>query len=366
MKSRQVILKEFGGALDIVEVEVGNPAPGEVIVSVDIAGVCGSDVHTWRGEVARKLPMTLGHEGVGTIVAVGNYVIADYSGVRVKPGDRVYWCPLLPCNKCIHCTVKRDVTNCEDAKIYGPAGRPNWNSYADIVTLPAGMAFYRIPDDTSSTAVIALGCALPTVLQAFDRLGSFRRGDTVVVQGCGPVGLAAVIVAQSLGAGAIVVIDRIADRLAMARTLGATDGVLIDSAQQVVDRRENILALIGGRGADVVIEATGAISAFSEGIGLLAAGGRYLLVGLWAGQDAVQIDPHYILRKNLRIIGSAYAAPGHYQGAIDIAHRYNRDLPLEQIVTSQFRLEDAAMAFRTIEQGSAGKAVLVPSQMEQT
>jgi len=97
--------------------------------------------------------------------------------------------------------------------------------------------------------------------------------------------MAAVLVARSLGAGCILAVDRIADRLAMAKSLGATDVVLANTAQQALDRREGILALIGGRGADVVVEATGAISAFSEGISLLASGGRYLLVGLWAGQD---------------------------------------------------------------------------------
>jgi threonine dehydrogenase-like Zn-dependent dehydrogenase len=360
MKSRQVILREFNRPLDLYEVEVGDPGPGELIVRVDFAGVCGSDLHTWKGEFSRALPITLGHEGVGTVVSAGSGVKTDHAGIRVRAGDRVYWCPLLPCNQCHYCSVEHDVTNCENAKIYGTAGQPNWNSYADFVKLPSGLAFYRIPDDTPSQAIIALGCALPTILQAFDRLGPIRPGSSLVVQGCGPVGLAAVLVAKSLGAGFIVVVDRIASRLAMARTLGATDSLLASPAQESSERREKILTLIGGRGADIAIEATGAISAFSEGISLLAPGGRYLLVGLWAGLETAQIDPHHILRKNLRVIGSAYAAFQHYQRAIEIVQRHSRELPLAQIVTGLFRLGDVLNAFEAMEQGRAGKAVLVP------
>ena len=364
MKSRQVILREFNRPLELIEVDVGDPAPDEVIVRVDFAGVCGSDLHTWRGEVARTLPITLGHEGVGTVASMGDNVRTDHAGARVKSGDRVYWCPLLPCRHCYHCSVENDVTNCADAKVYGPVGQPNWNSYADFACLPAGMAFYRIPDDTPSEDVIALGCALPTALHAFDRVGPVRPESKIVVQGCGPVGLAAILVARTLGVTSITVVDRIAERIEMARTLGATGGVLIQKSHSQTQRRQNILTLSGERGADVVIEATGAISAFFEGVDLLARGGRYLLVGLWPGQEKAQIDPHHLLRKNLSIIGSAYAAPEHYRRSIEIAQRHHDKFALSRIVTGRFGLQHAAAAFENITRGRAGKAVLVPSQME--
>src|SRR5690606_29971092 len=130
--------------------------------------------------------------------------------------------------------------------------KPNWGSHADFAWLPGGMPFFRLPDHARPEAVAALGCALPTVLRGFDRCGPIRLNDSVVVQGAGPVGLSAVLVAAQAGAREIVVIDGSAQRLEAARELGATETIALDVAPE--ERRRRIHDLVGSRGPDVVVE----------------------------------------------------------------------------------------------------------------
>ena len=150
----------------------------------------------------------LGHEGIGTIDALGDGITTDHAGVPVKAGDRVYWMPLRPCHNCYYCSVEQDLTLCENgmADLFRDANLPPSATYSEYSSLNAGMPFYRIPDDTPSEAVIAFGCAMPTMLQAMERLGGVDVGQTVVVQGCGPVGLAATLLAKAAGAGQIIVV----------------------------------------------------------------------------------------------------------------------------------------------------------------
>ena len=193
-------------------------------------------------------------------------------------GDLVYWAPIALCHRCHSCTV-REETPCENSQFFEHAEKPNWGSYADFAWLPNGLAFFRLPDGADPEAVAALGCALPTVLRGFDRCGPVRVNETVVVQGAGPVGLSAVLVAAVAGAREIIVIDGVAQRLEIAKTLGATATVSLDQAPE--ERRRQVYDLTGHNGPDVVVEAAGFLPAFPEGVDLTGNHGRYIVLGLW-------------------------------------------------------------------------------------
>jgi threonine dehydrogenase-like Zn-dependent dehydrogenase len=358
VSGRQILLQRFNAPLELRDVTVPSPEPDELLIHIDLAGVCGSDVHTWHGEVPRVLPIVMGHEGVGTLAALGKDVTSDSAGGPVKEGDRVYWSPARACNRCRACAIEKDPSACDRKGVYGPVGGRNRNSYADYAMLSLGGTFYKIPDDTPSEAVIAFGCAMPTILQAFDRLGPVQVSSAMVVQGCGPVGLAAILMARCSGCHPIIALDRFEDRLRIARTIGATHTIVVSPRQTVEARRDQIHGICGGRGADVVVEATGNLQAFSEGIQFVARNGRYLVVGLWAGEGTAALDPHHVLRNNIRIIGSAYAAPSHYYRAVQIARQSHRDIPMASVVTSRFTLDNALQALHAVERGQAGKAVL--------
>jgi threonine dehydrogenase-like Zn-dependent dehydrogenase len=336
---------------------------GEVIVRVLMGGVCGTDVHFWQGDMPLPGPLVLGHEGIGVIDQLGEGLTTDFAGESVGKGDRVYWVPLRPCHHCYYCTVQKDLTLCENAMadLFRDAKMPPSASYSEYSWFPAGMPFYRIPDDTPSEAVIAFGCAMPTMLQGMERLGGISVNQTVVVQGCGPVGLAATLLAKISGARQIIVIGAPKQRLEMASRLGATHTINLEIAKSEEERIAQVRDLTGGRGADVVIEAAGVVTAFGEGLKIAAKNGRYLVVGLWSAPGTVAVEPRYINNNNLRIIGTALYQSPHLHGAIQVARKHHREFPLAEAVTHRFALGEVQQALEAVAKLETIKAVIVPS-----
>lgn len=340
------------------DVPIFDPEPGGALVRIIAGGVCGSDVHIKSGEAGiMPFPIILGHEGVGRIEKLGSGVSTDYAGVPVKAGDLVYWAPIALCHRCHSCTVLEE-TPCENSQFFEHARKPNWGSYADFAWLPNGLAFFRLPDGASPDAVIALGCALPTVLRGFDRCGPIRMGDTVVVQGAGPVGLSAVLVARLSGAREIIVVDLHENRLATARTLGATATVSLKDSED--ERRRQIYERVSSHGPDVVIECAGVLQAFPEGVDLTGNHGRYIILGLWGAIGKQQISPRDMTIKNITVAGATFPKPKHYHGALQLAARLQHEVPLAQLVTHRYSIADAAAALDATAKGAVIKAVIDP------
>lgn len=360
--SKRAVLVQANQPVEIWQHPVSAAQAGEVVVRVLMSGVCGTDVHFWRGEVDLPGPMVLGHEGIGAVEDLGEGVTTDFAGAPLSVGDRIYWVPLSPCHRCHYCTVEKDLSLCENgmAELFRAADRPPSACYSEYSWLPAGMPFYRIPDDTPSEAVIAFGCAMPTMLQGIERLGGININQTVVVQGCGPVGLAAVLLAKLSGARQIIVIGAPERRLAMAARLGATDIINMEEVATAEERVQCVLDLTQGRGAEVVIEAAGVVTAFGEGLKIVAKNGRYLVVGLWSAPGTVAIEPRYINNNNLRIIGTALYQPEHLYGAIQVAQKHHREFPLAEAVTHRFSLEDSQKALEAVARLETVKAVIIP------
>ena len=345
--------------LETWDVPVPDPEPGGALVRVVLGGVCGSDVHILSGEAGRfPFPIVLGHEGVGRIEKLGDGVRTDYAGVPVEPGDLVYWSPISLCHRCYSCTVL-DETPCENSRFFEDAAKPNWGSFADYAWLPSGLAFFRLPDHAQPEAVAALGCALPTVLRGFDRCGPVKVGESVVVQGAGPVGLSAVLVAGLAGAREIVAIDASPERLAVATSLGATATVTLDTP--AAERRRLIYDRVGRSGPDVVVEAAGVLVAFPEGVELTGTHGRYVILGLWGAVGTQPISPRDMTTKNLTIAGATFPKPRHYYHAMHLAVRLQDRVPLAQLVSHRFGIAQAAEALGTVKAGRTIKAVIDPT-----
>jgi 5-exo-hydroxycamphor dehydrogenase len=325
------------------DVPVFDPEPGGALVRVVAGGVCGSDVHITKGDAGiMPFPIILGHEGVGRVERLGAGVTTDYAGVPLKPGDLIYWAPIALCHRCHSCTVMEE-TPCENSTFFAHALKPNWGSYADFAWLPNGQAFFRLPDGASVDAVIALGCALPTVLRGFDRCGPVQMGETVVVQGAGPVGLSAILVAKLSGAREIIAVDMHDSRLEIAKAMGATATVSLKDSPE--ERRRQIYDRVASNGPDVVVEAAGALQAFPEGVELTGNHGRYIILGLWGAIGTQPISPRDLTTRNLTIAGATFAK-GEY--------------PLAELVTHRFGIAGAAEALDATARGAVIKAVIDP------
>ena len=350
--SRAAVLVERGKPLEIRDVPIPRELePGAILVHNTVATICGSDVHVWEGSVAadRPLPTVLGHEMVGEIAVLGPGVTCDSIGQPLSVGDRITWSH-GQCGECYFCVVEREPTLCV-----------NWRGYMvgdcrEYPYLVGGFSEYtyvypsagriKIPDDVSDALAAASSCALRTVIAAFERAGPLYEHHTVVVQGAGPVGLFSAAKALAQGVARVFVIGGPAARLELAEEWGAV-AISIDDHRDAADRLAIVRDATGGRGADFVVEASGAPPAFSEGIDLLRRGGRYLIVGQ-AHTESVSFNPSVILGKHLTIIGSLSAHIRHYHRALEFL-RHNADrfdwskmlsnvYPLDDIMTAVDRM----------------------------
>lgn len=346
--------------LETWDVPVVDPEPGGLLVRVTIGGVCGSDNHIVTGDAGvMPFPIILGHEGVGRIEKLGAGVTTDYASVPVQEGDLVYWAPIALCGRCYSCTVL-EATPCENSTFFEHAEKPNWGTYQDYAWLPSGTAFYRLPDGARAEAVAAFGCALPTAFMGYDQGGGIKLEDTVVIQGAGPVGLAATLLAAAGGAREIIVIDQTEARLDTARALGAT-ATLSLTGSSAEERRQRIYDLSGPSGPDIVVEAAGALPAFPEGVDLVGIHGRYIVVGLWGAIGTREVSPRELVIKNASLIFASFPKSKDYYKSMRIATRLQDRFPLADLITNRYSIEDAAAGLAAVEAGAAIKAVIDPS-----
>ncbi|EMD87171.1 hypothetical protein COCC4DRAFT_150678 [Bipolaris maydis ATCC 48331] len=320
--------------IELWEKRVPPPAPGCVNVEVQRAGVCGTDIHLWEEQDVYLEPFILGHKGVGTIVHLGEGVTTDHAGIEVSPGDAVYWNPIRPCHSCYECTIERDLTGCKNGTLFSAA---------------TGSVTSDVPLD----AFIALGCALPTMLKGLENLGPIQRGSNVLVQGCGAVGLASIMLARLAGAKTVICVDGNQSRMEMAERFGA---------DEVLDIHSKDYGTAGAQGFSLAIEYSGRAAVVEEGLTLLAHNARYLLVGTWAGSGNVPLLPFDVVRKALKIIGITYESPENYYEAARIVETNCCLFPLADCVTHRFRLDQVQEAFSVVTSVSAIKAVIMPQE----
>jgi threonine dehydrogenase-like Zn-dependent dehydrogenase len=349
-------IREYPG-IDVVEA-------GEALVRIEMAGVCGTDVHLWLGQLSIPLPVVLGHETVGRIEALGPGLDKDWHGAPFKAGDRITWASSIVCGECFYCRIKRQPTRCLSRKAYGIsycADQPPHlrGGYAEKILLRAGTAIFRIPDDIPTGSVVGGGCALTTAIHGLERC-PLDWGDIVVVQGTGPVGLAAIAVSRDAGASKIIAIGAPAHRLALARSFGADAVIDIEANPDTVERRRLVLDETGPHGADVVIECVGHPAAVNEGIDLCRDGGRYLVLGQYADAGNISFNPHTITRKQLQLHGSWGFEPRHVSAALAMLGRNGWKDKFAAEVTHRFPLAEANRALETTRQWQSGKTVIVP------
>ncbi|MDR5701609.1 zinc-binding dehydrogenase [Agromyces aerolatus] len=333
--------------------------PGGLIARVTLAGVCGSDVHRIAGHVHDAAgPVSFGHEAVGVVEALGDGLTADWGGVPVAVGDRIIWyAGSTPCGQCRGCRTTGEA--CDDRQWPLPASVPNAAGYRDVASLSRLVPFFRVDGPVTDEELVAFGCALPTAISGQRRLGLIEAGQTVVVQGAGPVGIAAAMVASLSPARHVIVIGAPAHRLELAREFGAT--VAIDlGATSAEERLARVHELTDGRGADVVIEAAGVADAFPEGVSLLARHGRYLLSGLYSGTREVAFNPVPITLKSARIIGNLGSRPEVGLQALRFVQANRDRFPFARVVTHRYDLADVAGALAAMRDGTAVKAVVTP------
>jgi threonine dehydrogenase-like Zn-dependent dehydrogenase len=307
----------------------------------------------------------LGHETVGRIALLGDGLERDWRGEPLAVGDRVTWASSVTCGECFYCRIKRQPTRCLKRKAYGISycadDPPHLHGgYAEYIILRPGSAIFKLPESLPTEAVVGAGCALWTVIHGVERMG-MAWGDVVVVQGAGPVGLAAVAVAREAGASRVIVVGGPPHRLERARQFGAGVAIDIVDLASVPDRKAAVLAATpGGYGADIVIECVGHPAAVAEGIGYCRDGAKMLVLGQYGDAGATPINPHHITRQQLQLYGSWGFEARHVLAALELLERSAERYPFAAAVTHRFPLEEANTALQTTREWRSGKSVIVP------
>ena len=299
------------------------PARDEAVVAVEAVGICGSDVHFYTGEHPySRFPNVQGHEFAGRVVSVP----ADYRG-EIRVGERVAVEPLLMCGSCLPC--RRGSGNC--CVNMKTLGAQTDGALSERIAVPVKLLY---PADDLPSDLAALVEPVSIGMHAVNRSG-LRAGDSVVVYGAGPIGLAILLAAQDRGAR-LLVVDLEPTRLALALELGAE--AVINPQEESVENR--VAAWTGGDGPVVVIEATGVTSVLRAAIDLVAPSGTVVVVGL--STESVSIPMVLFTRKELTVVGSRNNA-GVFGAAVDLVRRNpNRTA---RLISHHFPFEHAPDAF---------------------
>jgi putative phosphonate catabolism associated alcohol dehydrogenase len=343
--------------MTIRQLPLRDTAPGEVLVRISLATICGSDLHMWRGEVPwfQKAPGIQGHEMVGRVAELGPGRTADSLGRPLQVGDRVAYAYFIPCGECPACMS--GTTGCPNRyrsrNPFTADERPFLGAYADYYYVQPGQWLFKVPDALPDALVAPVNCALAQVVYGLHQVRIWL-GDTVVVQGAGGLGLYTLAVARDMGAGKIVAIDGVPERLELARAFGADETIDINAVPDKAERVRQVREATAGQGADICVEVAGVAGIVQEGLEMLRVGGRYLWMGNIVPGAEARIIPHDAVRQPKMILGVLAYDRWAIPRALDWLARAQQRYPFERLVSESFPLERINDAFGQAE-WNAGK-----------
>lgn len=364
MKIRAAVLKAFNEPLNVRAVDLAEPGRNEVLIRILASGICRSDLHIQEGAWPLPLPMVLGHEAVGDVVAVGDGVDDARLGERVV----VTFSP--PCGRCRNClggaanlcseadaafhagTLRDGTTRLSEGRtpVHHLVGISSFATHAVVL---AGAAI-PVPPELPVELLCILGCGATTGIYSVIRRASVRPGESVVVFGCGGVGLSAIAGSRLVSANPIIGIDPVADKRALALHMGA-DQVIDPSGADILESLRRVLP----DGADYAFDAIGRPDVLTLATSVLRPGGTCVLIG----QAPIGVDARFGIfettEASWNILGSNQ---GSANPVLDVPRLTEliraRKLDLSPLVTHRFELQDINEALELVRRGVPARAVI--------
>jgi S-(hydroxymethyl)glutathione dehydrogenase / alcohol dehydrogenase len=361
MSERAAVLRDIGKPLDLEEIELAPIAPDQVRVRIAASGVCHSDLSQATGALPAPTPCVLGHEGAGVVEAVGDEVH------HVEPGDHVVIAWTAACHHCWFCK-HGELHLCQNAiadsySMPYAADRDGTALFTSMgvssfatATNCLGRALVPIPKDIPLDIASLIGCGVATGAGAAFNTAPVQHGSSVAVIGLGGVGLASLMAAGVRGAADIIAVDPLATRRDNAGTLGATH--LIDPSDG--DVAEQILALTGGRGADIVFEAVGRSATIETAVRATRRGGTTCVVGAAMPGDNLSLSAYDLFMEAKTLVGCQYGSvvPGRDFPLLLDLWRVGR-LPLERLISRRVALDAVNDAFEDLVAGHGIRSVIL-------
>ena len=361
---RAAVLPRPGAATEIRSFAPPDLEAGAALLSTLYSEVCGTDVHLRHGRLTGvPYPLIPGHVSVGTLAALRG-TLHDLEGRPFREGDVVAFLDVHgTCGTCWYCLVAKESTRCPYRKVYGityGADDGLLGGWAEQIWIRPGVRLLRLPEGLAPETYIGGGCGAVTAFHAVER-GGVRLGQSVVVLGTGPLGLSAIAFSALSGADHVLALGAPDERLRMALRMGAMEAISIETLS-VAERQEAVRERTRGRGADVVIEATGDPRAVAEGAGMCRDGGVLVVAGQYTDNGETALNPHALVnRKHLEIRGCWGSDFSHFHGALAAMARHQERFPWRELIGRFYGLEETDAALDAVEARAMVKAGIAPN-----
>jgi S-(hydroxymethyl)glutathione dehydrogenase / alcohol dehydrogenase len=358
MKTRGAVFEGAGKPLTILDLELPEPGPNDVVVRMTACGVCHTDRHVAGGGFPQPPPIVLGHEGAGIVEAIGANVSS------VVPGDIVIPVPSPACGSCWFC-LRGEAHNCAEAARLRATSRfvsadgstiPGFaglGTFADAV-LVDGAGVVRLDTDLPAEQLALIGCGVVTGVGSV-LTSPVVPGSSVLVIGCGGVGLSVVQGARLVGAERIIAVDPVASKRSAAKAAGATH--VIEAGDGVPDA---VRELTGGRGADVAFDAVGSAALVAQAIRATRMGGTTVLIGVPDATEVVDVPAIELLMGRKHVQGSIYGGGDPRRTIPTIVSLVEAGrLDVASMVSARVGLGDIDAAFAAMDRGDVLRSVVV-------
>ena len=348
--------------IEVQEIPIPTLGDDDILVKVEGAGICGTDVHEWKGDPFGLIPVILGHEGTGEVVYTGKNVKCDTAGKPLKVGDKIVT-SVLSCGECYACRMVPGRTNlCDNQGVFGLIGdkrgaadgnRVNgW--FADYMVIKGGygVTYFQVNElNLKQRMILELACVCVHALERSQKTGLLNFGSKVLVQGCGPVGLVMITVLRAAGINHIVAVDGNEDRLKVAQRMGAKTTVCFRRPDEdTLDKRvAKVKAVANNVGVDFAFQCTGAPVAAADIYNYIRRGGGMCEMGFFVNNGEYQVNPHFAMcNKEIDIVGSwDYSAEDYPKTVAFLKQTAEMGIPIEELITHTFPLDKMNEAMET-------------------
>lgn len=333
--------------IEVKEFDIPTLEDNDILVKVEGCGVCGTDVHEWKGDPFGIVPVTLGHEGTGEIIALGKNIKCDTAGNPIKVGDKIVT-SVISCGECQICRNHPANTNlCDKQGVFGLIPHnpeqpfTGWFS-THILIRGKGATYFVVNDlDLQERMLLELSCVCVHALKRANTTGLINFNSKVVIQGLGPVGLVMISVLRAAGINHIIAIDGTPRRLEMAKKLGAKTIINFKEIPTLEERVKVVKGVTMGIGADFAFQCTGAPAAAKDIYEYIRRGGGMCEMGFFVNNGEYTVNPHFAMcNKEINIVGSwDYSADDYPTTMAFLRQAREMNIPIKELITHNFPLD---------------------------
>lgn len=348
--------------IEIQELPIPAIGDDDILVRVEGAGICGTDVHEWKQDPFGLIPVVLGHEGTGEVVALGKNVNCDTAGKSLKVGDKIVT-SVISCGDCYACRMVPGRTNlCDNQGVFGLIGDKRGTAegnrvngwFADYMVIKGGhgVTYFQVNElDLKQRMILELACVCVHALERGQKTGLLNFGSKVLVQGCGPVGLVMITVLRAAGINHIIAVDGNEDRLKVAQKMGAKTTICFRRPDEdtLEKRVAKVKAVANNVGVDFAYQCTGAPVAAADIYSYIRRGGGMCEMGFFVNNGEYQVNPHVAMcNKEIDIVGSwDYSAEDYPKTVAFLKQCREMNIPIEDLITHSFPLDKMNEAMET-------------------